>query len=308
MHTSLGIEIKTSAQLAQEKNQPIPTGSTSITVLSILKAMESFNQELEGDWSAVTPHQKAFFEHCYPYIDQLNKYAKDELFGKISTSHEVLNAFLGEQGFDIQLDPLDPDSIGVVAILKLLLQWRETAETTSIAYEGKTYPAVQMKEHLRFFGSPAIQTPILGIWPQKEDTIVMMVPADARYEGIHLLFRILEISKEIKGIKMDGYDEFEVSFPMVSLTNEADVQWLINLQKGEEWFVSQALQENKLRINQHGATAESATAMVMTRGISEVYEYVIDQPFFFFTLDTKTRFPTFIAYLAPDSWKDPESE
>lgn len=308
MNKALDLTIKTSAQLAEEQNKPIPTGSTSITLLTLIKAMDEFNQEYKGDWSAVNPEQKAFLEHCYPYIKQLHRYSENELFGKVSGDYQVLNSFLQEHGFTIQLNPFGPESIGIVAILKLLLKWQEVADTSTITYNNKEYPAVKMNSNIGLYISPAAHQPILAIKPDKKDTLVMMMPADSRYEGLHLFFKIQQLLKGIKRMRPDDYDKLEAVFPMINMNNEADISWLVNMEKGDEWTVSQALQQNKLEVNQFGAKAESATAIVMTRGFSETYHYVIDQPFFFFTIDMKTRFPTFIAYLEPDSWQDSKEE
>ncbi len=73
--------------------------------------------------------------------------------------------------------------------------------------------------------------------------------------------------------------------PMVDFDIKPDISWLLDAdtytESGEYYFVAQAAQQFKMRMDETGARVKVATVIVTLRGISEEPKvFVLDRPFY----------------------------
>jgi hypothetical protein len=75
----------------------------------------------------------------------------------------------------------------------------------------------------------------------------------------------------------------------------------------ENFYIGQALQQTKFRMNEKGAKVESAVAMSLNRGMAvEPEPYVIDRPFVLWIERPGMAIPFFAAVLCEDVWREPK--
>ena len=103
-------------------------------------------------------------------------------------------------------------------------------------------------------------------------------------------------------------------FPMVDLNQQSDVSWILNMQTYTDdrtaCSISQAVQQTILKMNEKGAHAKSAFAVVETLGAAipkETPDMIIDAPFLVWFMRPLLNKPLFVGYIATEDWKNPGS-
>lgn len=204
-----------------------------------------------------------------------------------------VNQFLREQGFTIQLSPapLGMRQIAAAAVLKIYPRWKEPGKETEIEYQGKKYPAVHLKGGVEVF-----------TWDWDEKVSVARVATDG--PEVFYLLKASDVGSVIniedlvssspfsltmwaKGMPtttgMNPSELRGIVFPKVKLDCEEQLNWLVGLTvefegAGEEpWRISEALVQNRLTLDEKGASIESAAAVSMSKGMT--MPLVIDEPF-----------------------------
>ena len=274
--------------------------STMLPVLGCFKAAGEFIGELLA-FEATNNAQSAFltlFQDKLPEVDKLT----EELKSIADKDVSVINAFLKEAGFDIQLDPVS-DGFAVASILDVLVKWLEEGKKTTIR-DGK-YPAVKLKEGVSIFMGPH-GNPLVAVETKSGDivfmTVVDEVPGDA--------FAVQTLVDEMTASKATPWrgNNQGVIFPMVNYNQEVDISWLCGLKVHPEWYVQQALQQTKFRMNEIGARAQSAVAMTLRCAsvMAEPKPIVIDRPFLLWIDRQGVDTPLFSGIFAEDVWEEPE--
>jgi hypothetical protein len=283
------------------------TGSLSACPYSVLVALDAFEQKLGRGrkWKPVNRQQDALLnwrQQCGADLPRLG----DAVKGMCSQDAGALNKFLADNGFNIRLSPLGKDDLGAVGILDLLVEWLNAGDKQSIrCKDGKIAEGVRIKdaEVLDLNGSDCavrLET--------KDGTRVYIMPSPRPADQFQLMGRVMTANAEAgKARRSEEYKGCD--FPMVDMLVQEDVSWLRGMctvgQDNSPWTVTQAMQENRLRMNQFGARAQSATAMVVTRGISFEQPFVVDEPFIvWFTKPNCTR-PLFAAWVDYSDWRNP---
>ena len=271
-------------------------------VAALLKA-EELVKPVKG-WAANNEIQRVFlekfFSECREEISRI-----PEIESIASWSADVINRFLKERGFSIQLQPFNSLTFGVASVLDVLVEWLNKGDVTSIKKGRVTYPAVKIdSKHADFFETSAHENPIVCLRTKSEDLVHMTI-LDNAPDGFDMVEKAQELSKG-----REGYNFSSVVFPMVSLNQQVDISWLIGLRTtgANELpaIITQALQQTKLRMNEKGARAQSAVAIAIIRGgFSPEKQYVIDKPFLFWITRPGICKPLFVAYVTEDDWKNP---
>ena len=124
--------------------------------------------------------------------------------------------------------------------------------------------------------------------------------------GFDLSARVDAIRHSL-GEAPDDYDT--VTFPMVDLACREDLSWLLGLElgdsSGQQWTVSQALQQTRFQMNEVGARVRSASAMAVMGAAMDKRDLVIDRPFYLWIERPGVTQPVLDAYLAEGDWRDP---
>ena len=278
-------------------------------VAALLEAERHLKSEV-GIWGLDTKNHdmQAWFYDSYLSVCRGEISDLDEIKTKVSKKADVLNKFLKDNGFSIQLDPFDPDGFGVVSILDVLVKWIKEGIVTDVECDGTKYPAVRLNEGVSVHKSPNHNYPVAKINTKGGKDFVCMTILDEQKADFELVDLAIEISKSL--VQDSSYGS--VVFPMINLNQEVDISWLLGMtildEKGKNFFISQAKQQTKLRMNQHGARVESAVAIGMRKGCAVAKkELVIDKPFLIWIEREGLQKPLFVGHLQTNCWKNPGS-
>ncbi|MBI2124267.1 hypothetical protein HYT92_00595, partial [Candidatus Pacearchaeota archaeon] len=262
-------------------------------IVAALKKAEEIVKPVEK-WAANNEAQRVFleefFSECQEEISRI-----PEIESIASWSANVINKFLKERGFSIQLQPFDSLTFGVASVLDVLVEWLNKGDVTSIKKGGVTYPAVRIEsKHADFFEISTHKNPIVCLHTKSGDLVHMTI-LDNAPDGFDMVEKAQELFKG-----EERYNFSSVVFPMVSLNQDVDISWLIGLRTkgadGQPAVITQALQQTKLRMNEEGARAQSAVAIAVFRGgFSPEKQYVIDKPFLFWITRPGICKPLFVA-------------
>ena len=277
--------------------------STMLPVLGCFKAAAEF-VNLPLEFRTMNDVQKAFLERFEDKMDNVEKLA-EELQSIAHKDVSVINAFLKERGFDIQLNPVT-GGFAVASVLDVLVKWLKEGKKTTIR-KGK-YPAVKLEEGVSIFMG-AHGNPLVAIETQTGDIVFMTVVDEIdTYNDKFAIEKLVQSLTESKAMPWRGNNK-GVIFPMVNYDQQVDISWLEGLFVTKEWYVNQALQQTKFRMNEIGARAESAVAMTLRWASmsAEPTPIVIDRPFLLWIDRQGVTVPLFTGIFAEDVWKAPEN-
>jgi hypothetical protein len=282
--------------------------TSTLCVLPILGCLAAGKAHLEGNRgippkvSGVTDDQREFLEMFGDLFRKLP--GIKELESRSDDDEKVINAWLRERGFDIQLPPpSDPMGFAVASILDVLLNWLKEGKKTSITGMTKEYTGAHLKDGVTISHMAAIHPhPVARIATKSGDTVCMSM-VDSVPKGIAGLF--LKVA-DLEKVKATSHSFEGVSFPMVDLDQRPDISWIEGCQVGGGFFIEKAMQQTKFRMNEKGARVQSAAAMTKSRGMSVNQPHVIDRPFLLWIKRDGIEFPLFAAVLCEDVWKEPK--
>lgn len=303
---------ETQIKKTEAEDAKVSTVSNTCVTYPIVSAVDGADEMLglNREWKAINPIQGIFLTDIFaPCKSEVGKIP--EISRKVSEDFNLLNAFLREHGFDIQLQPFDKSrsEFGVVSILKLIVKWLEKGVIARITTPHGEFPAVcltKKKHKVLILKTAEYPNPVAKISTQSGDVVFMTV-ADRSLEGFDLVAKVEKLSSNLA--QDPSFDR--VRFPMVDLNHKVDISWLKGMpttdEKGLPWFIAQALQQTKLQMNEVGAKVESAVAISVLRGCIEMpkEELIIDKPFFMWITRKGLSKPLFAGYVASDCWKDP---
>ncbi|MCF7834908.1 hypothetical protein K9M48_02530 [Candidatus Gracilibacteria bacterium] len=218
-----------------------------------------------------------------------------------SYSADEINGFLARNGFDIRIDALDSNEFGVASILKILMTWIKSSETTIYAQNSLKYQGVKMTENIRLLNSPYCEGYIVEIQSKEGFNIYLVdVPSAPRNEQ-ELFFWASRMAKT----KSDNVpaELKSVSFPEIEMDCKPDISWLVGMNNGKN-VITQALMQTKFKLDKFGAKAEAAAAIAVRKGISfgEV-NLIFNKPFMTWIEKPGLKIPVFVSWCDYDSWK-----
>ena len=228
-----------------------------------------------------------------------------------SWSADEINTFLRQRGFDIQLQPFDSLTFGMASVLDLLVEWLEKGWKTSVkcVLDQEWYDAARLKNGVEYLLSDIHRHPIAAIATKTGD-VVYMTKIDDAPDG----FDLVAMAEQLANLSRPVYKFGGLVFPMVDLNQQVDVSWILNMQTftddRTEAYISQAVQQTILKMNEEGARAKSAFAGVVTLGTripKEKPDMIIDAPFLVWFMRPLLNKPLFVGYIATEDWKNPGS-
>jgi len=220
----------------------------------IFAALLKASHALGGvQWISNTEKQKFFLAELYnKHLQDVEKFSESELRSWASEKARELNQILSDEGFNIQLDELQNNEIGVVAILDVLLEWLKEGQKLELFSNDTTYPGVKMDNShvngLHAFLSGVNRTDYaqqIAMLPTKNGDVVYMTIADKELDGFELFKHIMDIRQNIVH---DVRPEF-VHFPMINLNHQPNISWLIGLPHTANGHITQAMQQTKFKMN-----------------------------------------------------------
>lgn len=269
----------------------------ALDVLTILHALNVLDGELKTTgWNAKNPQQEKIFAWLEEHRDLLAKVTG--LDAKASRFWEELNQYLTDHKFDPMVQPFDPDlDIGVVSILDKLVKWlhgpgaKVEIHTAQGERPGFELPAqgVNIYEVNGYHGSY-----LLELLTKSDDTLWLFVHDDTSLDGLDMVELSMDVMSRTRKTPMrksmfGGGRQYEAfagaQVLMLDFDIKPDISWMIgadtNTEDGERFFIAQAAQQFKMRMDETGARIKVATAIVLVKGIHEEPSvFVLDRPFY----------------------------
>ena len=293
----------------------ISTPSCSAVVLPTVGAVNAANQFLGQEysaWNSVNDAQRQLGDAFADALASIGLFRPGEYAAIADRDVSVVNRFLAERGFNIKLDPMrDPKAFGAAAAMKVLVRWTIPGTLRPIVgRDGAQYPGFRMKGGVAVLASNSFDQPIARLTTKSEDTVYVM-----KYSGPTGFWDLAKVAERVMlsaATARVEYDYTGIHVPMVDFDTSGDLDWLCKMwltgSDGEDYEIAQAKFQAKLKMNEKGALAEAAVAVGVMRCLCvpppEKW-LVFDEPFLFVMTRPGMSTPYFVAYLGPDSWKNP---
>lgn len=261
---------------------------------------ENWNKQ----WQPANETQQLFVHNYLAQYTDISKFKPDELKAWASKNYQELNDILAKEHFAIRLEPFPTNGFGMVAILDVMMEWLAPGTSKKITTkDNKTYAGVEIERGFTIFTSSHHAHPIACIQTKSGDTVWFTI-ADKTRSNFDLLQYIHTIANNIQ----EDNQYQSVMFPKIDLDQQPDITWLLRMSYAG-YFIAQAKQQTKLKMNEFGAHVKSAVAIAMMRSMPPTNKKVlmIDQPFFCWITKPTISIPIFAGYLDTDVWKDPKS-
>ncbi|MGB0385654.1 MAG: hypothetical protein ACPGWR_12605 [Ardenticatenaceae bacterium] len=277
--------------------------STVFTPYPLVAALQKTEDFLgaQREWNVVNRTQTRFlresFEPCRQEVTQIK-----EIESVASYSEEVINRFLRERDFTIQLRPFPPAGFGTASVLDLNVVWQERGRRTKVRTVGElTFPGIYLEEGVEFLESRKVREPVVKLATKSNDAVYIM-RWDHPLSEFDLVSTVSDLSLEAADVWYEG-----VIFPMVDLDLSINTEWLIGLntqdENGAVAIISQALQQTKFKMNEFGARVKSAAAVGVMRG--GPIPYIINSPFLLWIERAGLSKPLFVGHITQENWRDP---
>ena len=284
----------------------ITTNTTTIVIYPIVGALRAVEEFVKtNEWQPISDKQREFLEqfqtHCrseIPLIKEIDCIANKDI--------QVINDWLKQHGFSIELSPMPDSMLATASKLDLEGHWKNLGKKTAVyTEEYDEYPGVKMSDgRFKFYCLEGEESLVIELETEKKDLAYMMMAKEVP-DG----FAMIEHVENIMGHMKSCSPEYEgLIFPMIDLDIEGSLEWLINMGIGS-MMIGQALQQTKLKMNEKGFRIKSAAAiqMILKAPLEKKKEpYIINRPFLFWVKRPDISRPLFVSYLNKEVWKDPD--
>lgn len=280
--------------------------SQAISLHSLQEAIRKADDFLGANrvWKDINPLQGAF-KH---FVEQ--GLVGPEIESVASLRADEINRFLRERGFDIELGQFAPNDFGTAAVLDVLADWKIVGERSWVTYEGTRYPAVAMSDWVSLHYPYNHYDPnyLFASVETVSGDLVYMAPHEERLSWKLSWVDLLEFVWVLQS-KSERYSHADgLIFPMVDMRVNTDLSWMkgyhtVNAERVPV-RVGEALQQNRLRLNELGVRAQSGSA-IRLEVLGARLSLVIDKPFYLWMTNSESVRPYFVAHITPEDWKDP---
>ncbi len=277
----------------------------------------------DRNWQADNATQSLFLEEFFAQASRRESSRIPEIESIAAWDAEVINRFLRERGFEIQLLPFSNNTFapefGVASVLDMFVTWLEPGQEVTLKANNsdelatkseKEYPAVRMATGVSFHRASQHPHAIAKLETQSYDAVYL-----TRLDTAPTGFDLLRYTKQLSAALNPNYDYEGVVFPMVDLKQKVDISWLINMSTitdtNKPAVISQALQETHFSMDPKGAHAKSAVALaVRMMGAIPFHpplpDLIIDGPMLVWCERYSLTQPLFVAHVTQEDWKKPE--
>lgn len=279
---------------------------TMLPVLGCLKAAEEFiakEKNMVGVWTPRNESQKEFLDRYQEFLSVLEK-LPDILKRKASWDVSEINSWLKENGFDIKLNPCS-GGFAVASILDMLVEWLEVGKPRDVrsARNGKTYPGVELKKGITGYENKGLYPyPIACVVTKTGEKVYMAVMDEMPRGNFGIADKVFQLKQVTRPTHITG-----VRFPMISYDARPDISWIEGLMTGE-FYIEQAIQQTKFRMNEIGARVQSAVAMTFRCASLAAETWItIDRPFILWIERWDLAMPVFAGVFCEDVWGKPRN-
>ena len=290
----------------------LPVKTETLTVLPILGCLRAAEDWLGRPlaWDGKSDKQREFLDLFLPGMPNVDGMREGELRRIADANIGPINHWLKENGFDIELSAEPgPGGFCVVSILDVLVEWIQKGSKAHVQNDKGTFDAVKLSRDkgVAIRQNPHVHNhPVAVIMTQSGDRVYMTPVDDMPDEDFPVMSKI----RSLQTLEHTDHRYEGVVFPMVKYDQNIDIDFLKGLSTSTVapgFFVQEAVQQTKFRMNLDGARVESAAAMsfrCLSRGASTP-PLVIDQPFLLWIEREGLNVPIFGGVFAEDVWENP---
>ncbi|MBI4709377.1 MAG: hypothetical protein HY764_04205 [Candidatus Portnoybacteria bacterium] len=295
----------------------------ALDIATIMYALAQLDDELGAvTWNSSNPQQEEFFKWLSQYRDCLKDIKGLEALA--SHFYKKLNEFLSERKFNPSVKPFDPTlGIGVVSVLDKLVKWLNgpglIVEIPTVL--GKKPGFELPPSGVKIYKVDAYSDMhLLELLTKSEDTLWIFAHDTTSSSEDGFIRSDLDLAR-LSMVVMDSprrnlTRQFAgAKVPMIDFDVEADLSWIIGADTvakkeagmaDEYWFISQAKQQFKMRMDEKGARVKVATALVGLRSFSrDPKPFVVDRPFYGWWTQKGIPLPMAAFYADWDAMKKP---
>lgn len=275
-----------------------------VTIFHALNVLENNFLGKDRVWKTDNDFQWRVFELYTSHKEKLGKLKG--LKALASKDWRELNRFLVKNQFDPMFEPFV--GIGAASILDMVVEWLKKASTCQIYANQREYPGFEIPKggHIVYDPSGTDFRWVAALATKSGGALWLALPEKQPEDELALINMAFSA---MSGILRPRNDISTVQIPEIDFDIKPDLQKICGAetydQKGKYWFISQAKQQFKLRMNKEGAHVKVATAIAMERGISfGPHPLIINRPFMgWFTQPGAPSLPLAIFYVDYDCWK-----
>jgi hypothetical protein len=315
-----------SESVSTESN-PLKFKSTAFCLPAIFRALKEANPE-KAPWLYSKDGQIELLRHFASAEDDLAQ-VQDLVKAKTASSAAVLNVWFASLGFPGMAIEIPAGGSAVGTVFDLLVDWKVPGKKQPLGVRFGdryiSYEGVKMKEGFESY--------IVMVEPQGTQGDAAAEPHDYplfRLETASVLGwevyllelsdgDLLELQKEQSKVVSLVLPDFAskllaskripdltnktLHFPQVDLRSNVDISFLegMRVDRPRGFRIDKTVKQVRLRLDDKGARAESAVAMV-SKGMDTTGHYQITRPFLVIFTKSGLNYPAFVALSAPDSW------
>lgn len=292
--------------------------TSTICLLPILAALvtaNNFDQIKDAHWETINKKQQLLIESYWPNQADIDLLKDDEITSKASKDVNLINQFLKDNDFSIQLkDMQNPLAFYVASILKIALEWEKEGTKTVLNIDGKELSAVKFEieneQNFKVYHNldqSNNSIDILEIEAKNGDFVYMtQSPFAFNSSATQTLdFEILEhvelFNSMLSEKNLTYYDT--AIFPTVDINQEVDIKWLEGIWAYDgavaKYEIAQALQQTKFHMDERGAKVESAVAISCVKRCLPAPKKIfkIESSFYLWIMRPGMKTPIFAAYI-----------
>jgi hypothetical protein len=262
----------------------------------------------DRQWEPVNEAQRRFLKD---FFEPCRGEAVPEIQSLASWDAQEINSFLAQRGFNLRVGPFPADHFGAASVLDLLVEWVSPGSVITIKsglLRRRSYPGVHLRAGLMFLRAAGHWGAIARI-STKTGTDVYMTMLRSPRPSLDLVALAEELTAKAR--RTERY--LGAKFPMVCLDHFVDVSWIEGVrataESGVPTIVDKALQQTRLRMNERGARAESAVALVPLTASRWPARprppLVINRPFLIWFVRKGLAKPLFVGHITREDWKNP---
>jgi hypothetical protein len=263
---------------------------------AIARAFQAGNM-LNKDWMTSNTEQRYLVDHLGRSASELGQIPRGVIDGIASVGDEKpINNFLQQHGFDIKLDRLGKDDVGLAATLALKGAW--SGEASQLKVDNKTYPAALVHDVKTFKQG---NTDVVQLYKKDGITVYAAPIGDEKLSSF-------QVTQKAQGLTPNASTPSEsantVLLPMVSKNVSVELDGLKGMRATDGTHISQAKMQTKLAIDESGFDVKQGVAFAVSKGMN--FPLTIDKPFIVWATCDGCSEPLFATTVDQRYWKDPK--
>lgn len=280
---------------------PAPVASA----YGLTKAFDLLGKMTANDWAASSDTQKKMLDFNANNKGDLDKLPASMVDGMASKDVNELNKWLKDKGYDLKLNPMGKDGIGVVVSTEIEGKWA-ASDTKPIQSNGNEYAAFRMKNK-EVYSVAGHKEPVIKL-SDKDGIKVYVTPYKGDLNGLDAI----EVASKLTPGKNpavenpDGYSH--IVMPNVDMNRSSSLDWMKGMSNSEGRRVDQAIAQAVVKMDKNGFSAKEGIAIATSRSIDMTpqKDYTMKDAFIMWVEKDGVAKPLYATKIEQKDWKTPK--